>query len=82
MLGMSILSFEVKVSLVMDYAKKKTFTLHLFARNADKHSGFRGEGRKSALHHPSSPFIFLPFSDSGLNDRSLTHASIKTFVFY
>ena len=77
MLGMSLLSFAVKVlsygtkvpcaghfcaitkltfvgiSFFMDYAKKN-FTLHLFARNADKHRGFRGEGRKSALHHPSS----------------------------
>ena len=62
----------------MEY--ENPFTLHLFARNADKHRGSETERLILTLHHPSSPFIFLLFSDSGLNDRSLAHASIKTSI--
>ena len=42
---------------------EKPFTLHLIARNADKHRDSETEKQISTLHHPSSPFIFLPFSD-------------------
>ena len=47
---------------------QKTFTLHLFARNADKHRGFETEKQILTLHHPSSWYkrgaaYILPFSD-------------------
>ena len=41
--------------------RKIPFTLHLFARNADKHWGFERERSNLTLHHPSSPFITLHF---------------------
>ena len=37
---------------------KIPFTLHLFARNADKHWGFERERSNLTLHHPSSCVIF------------------------
>ena len=49
----------------LKWITQKPFTLHLFARNADKHRGSEDEGCKITLHHPSSLFIFLPFSDFG-----------------
>jgi len=51
---------------------QKPFTLHLFARNADKHRGSETERLILTLHHPSCFCYFQISTDR----QSLVHASI------
>lgn len=58
----------------MEYANP--FTLHLFARNADKHRGSEDEMQILTLHPPSSFCYFQISTDR----QSLAHASIKAII--
>ena len=49
----------------LKWITQKNFTLHLFARNDDKHREFRGRRVQNHPSLPFIPFIFLPFSDFG-----------------
>jgi hypothetical protein len=50
------------ISIFEKRITQKPFTLHLFLGIPCVYRGFRG---RMAQIHPSSPFIFLPFSDFG-----------------
>jgi len=58
----------------MEY--ENPFTLHLFARNADKHRGSEDEMQILPLHPPSSFCYFQISTDR----QGLAHASIKVII--